>query len=578
MKRLHSKRLISLGTVLVIVTVLLAGCQDDSPPPLKRVLDDEVRTYDGARDSVVRRAYVQHEWQPVWLTKDGPTPEARALLRQLCEAPNEGLPRERYNAQGLIDTLRSAYIDPVDDDKAQSDSLRRATLASADIALTRAFLRYANDLSVGRLNPEDVQGTWHVDQDRAATIDVFEQAMQEGVQQTLDDISARHLDYVPLRQAFNRYRQIAQNGGWPTLPSGVTLAPGDSSETVTLLRRRLAATNDLEATASDSAAVATVYDGAVEQAVNHFQRRHGLEINGVVNDATRAALNVSADERARQLALNLERHRWLPENLGQDFIFVNLMDFRLNAFREGEEAMEMPVIVGEKDKQTTAFADTMSYVVFGPYWNIPKSIAIDEILPKVKDDEEYLAQNDYEVVNAAGDVVDASLLSKEALERYDVRLREKPGPGNSLGLVKFMFPNDHDIYLHDTPADHLFDAKTRTFSHGCVRVESPDQFAEFVLPDDWTEEKVREAMNADERKRVRLEKSLPVYLVYLTAWAEPDGAVHFRSDLYNHDDELRRALDEPEQRPKSCAQLDSFLQKLDEAANENDGLLTRVFR
>jgi murein L,D-transpeptidase YcbB/YkuD len=174
--------------------------------------------------------------------------------------------------------------------------------------------------------------------------------------------------------------------------------------------------------------------------------------------------------------------------------------------------------------------------------------------------------------------VDASLMDEESLQRYDVRLREKPGPTNSLGLVKFMFPNDHDIYLHDTPADHLFQRTTRTFSHGCVRVERPAEFAQHVLPDDWSQRRVREAMDADERKRVSLDHRLPVYLIYLTAWAEPDGAVHFRRDLYGHDPKLRAALDEPERRPASCARIDAFIEDLDRAAErDRGGWLAQLF-
>jgi murein L,D-transpeptidase YcbB/YkuD len=558
------------GAVLlaaVLLLPLLTGCSNADAPPLAQVLNAEVQSAGGAQVQTIRRAYADRD-APIWLTPSGPTEAARDLLRQLCEAPQEGVPRERYRTTALVDTIRTAYLG-ANGESDPATPASRSALAAADIALTRAFLQYTEDLTVGRMEPEAVQGSWNVEQDRARPADVLRNALDRGVGETLDEVSAQHIDYKPLREALQRYRLIVDAGGWPTLPDDVTLSHGDAGPAVQALRARLAMTDNLTtplagtdtSTALPGDSVAT-YDIAVVRAVRHFQKRHGLDVTGAVDAETRRALNVSAQERVRQLALNLERHRWLPENLGQNFVFVNIMDFSLTTYRGREKAMEMPVVVGEEDKQTTAFADTMRYVVFGPYWNIPREIAIEEMLPKVQQDSSYLKANNLEVVNAAGDVVDASLLSEEALQRYDVRLREKPGASNSLGLVKFMFPNDHDIYLHDTPANHLFHRPTRTFSHGCVRVERPAEFAAHVLPEGWDEERVREAMTAGERKRISLRQRLPVYLVYLTAWAEPGGPVHFRRDLYGHDDALETALDRPEPRPDACWQIDDLFQKI----------------
>lgn len=571
---LDSARRYALVAATLLVLIFTAGCQPSSTPSLSTVLQTQVQADSGPHADAIRQAYQGSEWQPIWLTQSEPTQEARALLRQLCEAPHEGLSREQYDTRQLIDRLKSLYLSP-GPDAPVADSSGYASLAATDIALTRTFLQYADHLTTGRVEPSEVQGSWNVDQDRAASGEILRTAQAEGVSETLDETSARHIDYRPLRDALNRYRLIEDTGGWPTLPPDVTLSHGDIGPSVLALQKRLAMTDNLKAPRARSGEAETaVYDISVVRAVKQFQRRHGLEVTGAVNPDTRDALNVSAHERVRQLALNLERHRWLPENLGQDFVFVNIMDFELTAYRDGSKTMEMPVVVGEEDKQTTAFADTMRYVVFGPYWNIPREIAIEEILPKVQADSTYLAQNNYEVVNAAGDVVDVSLLSEEALNRYEVRLREKPGAGNSLGLVKFMFPNNHDIYLHDTPADHLFHRPKRTFSHGCVRVKDPTAFASHVLPEGWTEERVREAMHSGERKRVSLRQRLPVYLVYLTAWAEPDGLVHFRRDLYDHDDALEAALDEPAPRPNTCTELNNLFQRMSE--DERTGLFAAL--
>lgn len=565
--RLGSAAVLAAFGVLLLVGI---GCGQNAAPSLPAVFKAHVQADSGRHADAVRQAYHDSEWQPIWLTPSGPTEQARALLRQICDAPHEGVSREQYQAQAHIEQLERLYVSS-GSDALSADSAGYASLAATDVALTRTFLRYADHLTTGRVNPNEVQGSWNVEQDRAASVEILRQAQAQGVSETLDQVSARHIDYRPLRDALQQYRLIADTGGWPTLPRDITLSHGDIGPHVLQLRQRLAMTDDLKATRARSEEAETaVYDIAVVRAVRHFQKRHGLAETGTVDADTRSALNVSAHKRVRQLALNLERHRWLPEDLGQDFVFVNIMDFELTAYRDGSKTMEMPVVVGEEDKQTTAFADTMRYVVFGPYWNIPREIAINEILPKVQADSTYLAQNNYEVLNAAGNVVDRSLLSEEALNRYEVRLREKPGAGNSLGLVKFMFPNDHDIYLHDTPADHLFQRPKRTFSHGCVRVKEPAAFASHVLPEKWTEAQVREAMNAGERKRVSLRQRLPVYLVYLTAWAGPGGAVHFRRDLYGHDDALEAALDEPNPRPHACAHLEDVFQKMKE--NDSNGL------
>jgi murein L,D-transpeptidase YcbB/YkuD len=326
---------------------------------------------------------------------------------------------------------------------------------------------------------------------------------------------------------------------------------------VAALRRRLAAEGYLEAAplpAPDGAADgarAVRFDAALAGAVGRFQARHGLTADGVVGPRTRAALDVSAADRARQIEVNLERLRWLPPDLGDRFVLVNVPAFRPRRVRRGARALTMRVVVGSEleDRRTPIFSDSMQYVQFGPYWNVPRGIAVREILPHARGDRGYLERHGYEMVRGWGDgapVVSAWALSDAELFSPRYRVRQRPGPRNALGRVKFMFPNDFAVYLHDTPARSLFADSWRAGSHGCVRVADPAALAAFALRGlpAWDAARIGETLAAGRRVRVDLPRKLPVYLVYLTAFVR-DGEVAFRSDLYDLDARLTRALAEP---------------------------------
>jgi murein L,D-transpeptidase YcbB/YkuD len=272
-----------------------------------------------------------------------------------------------------------------------------------------------------------------------------------------------------------------------------------------------------------------VFDAALAAAVSRFQRRHGLEVTGKVDEETLAELNVPVEDRIRQLQVNMERWRWMPASLGDRYIMVNVPEFRLDVIEGGKTAMTMRVIVGKDQSRTPAFSDKMSYIEVNPYWNIPESIANEEILPKLDSDPGYLA--------------------REGIERVDPSqvgsgLRQPPGPTNPLGQLKFMFPNDFNIYLHDTPAGHLFAKEERLFSHGCIRIEKPFELAVYLLRDDpkWSPEALQAAIDSGENKSISLSRPLPVHILYWTAWVDGDGTVELRRDVYGHDVRLEEAL------------------------------------
>ncbi len=292
-----------------------------------------------------------------------------------------------------------------------------------------------------------------------------------------------------------------------------------------------------------------MYDDDVAAAVARFQERHGIPADSAVGPATLAALNVPVETRIRQIELNLERYRWLPSDFGKRYILVNIPDYRLYAYDGGKERLTMRVIVGDDyGHATPVFADSMTYVVFRPQWDVPRRILVDEVIPKVRQNIVYLAQHSYEVVDTVRNevIADPAAIDWSGLDSTNIhfRVRQKAGAGNALGNVKFMFPNQFSIYLHDTPADHLFDKQKRTLSHGCVRVEDPVKLAGYVLDGQkgWGEDEIREAIQpADSTAEIKsttvdLEHPVPVYLLYLTAFMR-DGELHFRDDPYGKDGE-----------------------------------------
>lgn len=350
-----------------------------------------------------------------------------------------------------------------------------------------------------------------------------------------------HPAHERLQQALERYETIAQQGGWPEIPDGDLLEVGDSSDRVIPLRERLAATGDLpEAAASEAA---PVYDEPLAEAVRHFQERHGLTVDGILGSNTVAALNVPVEERIQTIELNLERWRTVPDTLGERYVLVNIPEFRLRAYEDGREVERMDVIVGAEydGRATPVFQDEMEHVIFSPYWNIPQSIAEEEILPEARRDRSYLVENEYEIVSNYGpdaEVYDTYDTDLARVASGELKLRQKPGPENALGLVKFMFPNEYAIYLHGTPEDQLFEEAERDFSHGCIRVERPADLAAFVLSrkSEWTPSRIDQAMHDGEWQQVDLDEHVPVYILYFTAFADEDGTIQFRRDIYGHDE------------------------------------------
>ncbi|HEU5040222.1 MAG TPA: L,D-transpeptidase family protein [Gemmatimonadales bacterium] len=510
----------------------------------------------GVRWHLMQQVYRDREYRPIWIRGARPRGQARDLIREICRAGEEGLSPADYDLSGLEKAL-----------EALDHEGRAADLAAIDLRLTALLLGLGTDLLSGRLDPRTVDDGWYL-RARRSSVDSTLRAvlLEEDSPDMLEQLRPRQKEYRELVEALARQREILLEGGWPTVPPGAALKRGDRGPRVKALRDRLRASGDLEAGKNDD----PVYDEEVAGAVARFQIRHGLAPDSGVGRATLSGLNVPVEVRIRQIELNLDRYRWLPAELEKRYLLVNIPDYRLYAYDDGKLAFEQRVIVGDEYQNATpVFADSMTYLVFRPEWNVPRSILVNEILPRLQDDDDYdLGAQSLELVDTAGDSVvrDPSSIDWDDVDTSDLhyRVRQKPGPTNSLGRLKFMFPNRFNIYLHDTPARALFERSRRTLSHGCVRVEDPIQLAGFVLDgqDGWNEGRVREAVDersAEGNRAVSLKEPVPVYLLYLTAFVR-DGRLHFRNDPYGKDRRAMTRLGKPVlEEPAICERLARLL-------------------
>ncbi|HEX7181838.1 MAG TPA: L,D-transpeptidase family protein [Thermoanaerobaculia bacterium] len=470
--------------------------------------------------------YERRGFVPAWSEGGTLRREVQELLAALAAAEDDGLRAEDYRPAALARLTAALRSHP-----------EAGGLADLDLLLSDAFLTFAAHLRNGQVNPGAIYRDCALKRDPADLATVLEEALTAGrVRAALAGLAPPHRGYGLLREALGRYRRIAARGGPEPVPPGPTLRAGDRGERVAALRTRLA-----EAALSDAAEplpaaeIPDLFDDPLEEAVRGFQRRHGLEDDGVAGPATLAELDQRAEDHVRQIEVNLERWRWLPRDLGRRHVLVNIAAFRLDAVEDGRSALDMRVIVGKPYTRTPMFSSAMEAVILNPSWYVPRSIAVNEIFPKARKDPSYLRRGGYEVLSGS-------------------RLRQKPGPQNALGRVKFVFPNRFNVYLHDTPARTLFDRTVRTFSHGCIRIEKPFDLAVWALRDEpqWTPEAIRAGIDAGRERRVPLRRTLPVHVAYWTAWVNEGGTLRLGRDVYERDAELARLL-QASSRPKEKA-------------------------
>jgi L,D-transpeptidase YcbB len=481
----------------------------------------------------------------IWVDTDGfPTQDAREALALVRNAADEGLDPADYDSARLDSLATALRAEP-------RPSARDA--ATFDAALSGALVRYLRHLHSGRVDPRTAGFHLSLPVDEHDFAAILRTAVaSHRLSETVAGFTPPFAAYRELRSMLARYRALAADPSLERPPAFLaTVRPGDSYTDLQALRHQLVALGDLPDLSTQWEP--PVYAGQLVEGVKHFQVRHGLEPDGVLGRSTQAALRVPLATRVRQIELSLERLRWLPHPGEERFVAVNIPMFRLWAWDsippDGTPSFDMGVIVGRAlDTQTPVFVDEMRAVIFKPYWNIPSSILRLEILPALERDPDYLRRQNMEIVSGPGDdarPVPATAENVAGLRQGRLRVRQRPGPNNALGLVKFVFSNDENIYMHGTPAMELFSRSRRDFSHGCVRLEDPVALAEWVLNDqpEWTQEGILAAMHGNNTRRVNLPKPIQVILFYITAVVMPgDGTIRFAEDIYRHDARLEKAL------------------------------------
>jgi murein L,D-transpeptidase YcbB/YkuD len=505
------------------------------------------------------RAYQDRDYLPMWLDPPQGTLTARTLAAAIGRSHEDGLAPLDYHLDLIYDLLarvlkQSGRHDPL--------PFEPALWADLDLMLTDAFVLLSAHLAAGRVNPETLHSDWKIKPGIVDLSAALDQTVSSGdVETGLARLRPAHRGYQDLRDALARLRELQDAGGWPTVAIRETLHPGDRCAAIGDLRCRLVAGGDADLPGRSDDLL--YFDARLASAVKRFQRNNGLPADGVVGTQTRAVLNVTVAQRIGQVVLNMERWRWLPRNLGQRHIMVNTADFTLMAVENGLPVRQMRVVVGRPARRSPVFSADMTYLVANPYWNVPKTIAVADLLPRLQRDAAYLSRNGIRVfANWRPDAAEIDPLTVDwksfRADDFPFRLRQEPGPNNALGRLKFMLPNRFSVYLHDTPNHDLFDRRQRDFSSGCIRVEAPLALAEFVLAGDdrWNREALAGIIGGKTPVTIRLNAPVPVHLVYLTAWVDRAGRLQFRKDIYHRDLELDRALKlrDPHRPPKFAHQ------------------------
>ena len=495
-----------------------------------------------AAKTLLPKIYEAREFAPAWRSAS----QVDSLLALIQEAYEEGLDPGDYH-DTAVRAARERFAD-----LAAVPADQRAAL---DLILTDSVIRLGYHLRFGKVDPVALDSDWNlsrelVDRDPVETLQAAIDApsMRDFAAQVLP----RNRLYGRLKTALAEYRAIAAQGGWPEVPNGQTLRPDMNDSRVTVLERRLAMTGDLQGIAAATVAPETAtddeerpYSGEIVGAVRRFQERHGLTADGVVGRSTLAALNVPVEQRIEQLRASLERARWVLADLGDEFIVVNIAGFHLYLVRGGNISWDTRVQVGRPYRRTPVFKAEMTYLVLNPTWTVPPTILREDVLPAVRRNADYLAGRNMDVIDGSGRSVDPSTVDWRGQRSFPYRFVQRPGPTNALGQVKFMFPNDHAVYLHDTPSRDLFESASRAFSSGCIRVENPFELARLLLAPSWDPARLDATLARGRTETVLLPKPVDVLLLYWTAEVDEQGRIVFWPDIYERDAGVITELETP---------------------------------
>ena len=533
---------VRLLALLLMVAAIVLPVSAATVSEIQGAIADRLREKEVAEQSAFTRAltqpiflrsvYAVENFAPLW-TDSG---RVKRFLKLISSADRDGLIADDYHFLQL--NRRITSTDP-----------SASAIAELDILLTDAFARFAYNLRFGKANPHDIDENWNFS--RALITDdparwLYRAIAEDDIAGALEWLRPKMPVYRTLQAELAHYRQLFETANWPILPDGPTLKPGARDPRVALLRRRLA---DIASERTLDPLIGSYFDANLEKAVRDFQQRHGLFVDGFVGKATRSQLNVSADTRIDQLRVNLERIRWVFRDIEEEFLAINIAAFHAAYIRGGDIVWQARAVVGRPYRQTPVFKATMTHLIFNPTWTVPPTILKNDVLPGMRKDPAYLQRKGLRVLNYAGVEVDPQTIDwqRAGAERFPYLLRQDPGPQNALGRVKFIFPNSHLVYLHDTPSRDLFKRAERTFSSGCIRIERPLEFAQILLNtnDDPTPLQVQDLVAGKSPRRIDLKHPLTVMLLYLTAFTAEDGTLQFRRDIYNRDQAVLQALNGP---------------------------------
>lgn len=508
--------------------------------------DKDVRNYlHGEFDDF----YKEREYNLAWLNFEEPEKQADELLEALDNAAENGLKPENYDTKEIEELLSSIYniesrkmrrkkwrrklikTKKFKEKMQEEDTVRFKDIAQLDFLLTASYLTYSSHLLSGRIDPNEKE-EWFAPRRKKDLSEHLAKALKKNeIKESLQELEPTHKQYALLRDYLIYLRQ-ALNNDIPEI--GQPLQANDQGYEVVKAKKRLALWKNIGINLEDS----SVYDKSTTEAVKRFQTINGLEPTGEIDPKTLVLLNKPLPYWINKIETNMERMRWLQQDFGDQYILVNIPAYQLKVMHKKEAVLSMKVIVGTNYKKTPVFSDTLEYVVFNPTWTVPTEIAIEEMLPRIKKEKDYLESRNLQLYD--GWSIDAEQLKQKDVDWDDIdstnwtfRIVEAPGPTNSLGRIKFMMPNSQFIYLHDTPAYHLFSRKERTFSHGCIRVEKPLELAEYVLG--WDRKKINKYIDSEKTQNVILDEEIPVHIVYWSAWVDENGLINFRDDIYHHD-------------------------------------------
>jgi len=521
-----------------------AAIRADLGAPVRPLAGVDVRLFAPAR---LARLYADRSDAPGWVGDDKPKPAAIAMVDAIRASRADGLTPGDYHLEALDELLDAPW-------EWMPPPARARRLAALELLLSDAFLRLAADEAAGRLDPATLELRDPPPDLRSELRDALRRVFTGAAPgPVLQGLAPQDADYRGLRRALARYRELAARGEPPPVAPGPALSEGDGGPRVAALVRRLQSAGFL----AREPAAHERFDADVDAALRRFQAERGLTVDGVAGPATLAALNRPATYWIGVLRVNLERRRWLPSVLPPTRVMVNVAAFHATLFTRGGPRVAERVIVGKRYQQTPQFSSRIAYLVVNPSWDVPMSIARREILPAVRRDRSYLDRNHYLVLNGwdgGGKRLDPARIDWNAISAAGLayHFRQRPGPDNALGRVKFMFPNPYDVYMHDTPAKTLFKTPRRTFSHGCVRLDNALGFAAALLRADGRddpEQVLAAAAGRGRDNRIELARPIPIYVVYMTAWAPDLNTIEFRPDIYGKDAGVLAALDAPDPSP-----------------------------